>query len=151
MHEAPGRATSVTGVKVETLSPKQKLQLHLSPNSPAVIVTKIDPLSDIGRSGSLQPGDVIHEVNRQPVNTPLEFYTALDNMPLNRRSILFITRRGTYGFVMLVPSKPEESPVQEVSNGDESKIETEAGVSPPSSPGPDAPVKPKKSTKTPNP
>ncbi|MEM7144208.1 MAG: trypsin-like peptidase domain-containing protein [Verrucomicrobiota bacterium] len=102
------RISEVAGIKVSAITPEQKQQIGLMPNSPAVVVTAVDPRSDLGRSGSIQTGDLIHEVNRVAVDSPKELYTALDRMPLNRRSLLLVTRKGNYGFVMLVPRVPAQ-------------------------------------------
>lgn len=107
------RISEVAGVKVSSITPEQKQQIGLLPNSPAVVVTSVDPRSDLGRSGSIQTGDLVHEINRVAVDSPKDFYSALDRMPLNRRSLLLVTRKGNYGFVMLVPrvpSTPESAP-----------------------------------------
>jgi serine protease Do len=69
-------AGALAGVSVETLTPETARRLNLSPAVRGVVVTEIDADSSAADAG-LQRGDVIEEVNRQPVSNANEFDAAL--------------------------------------------------------------------------
>jgi serine protease Do len=56
------------GVQVEELTSQLRRELDLSPNIHGVVVTDVSPDSPAGDAG-LRRGDVIEEVNRQPVDS----------------------------------------------------------------------------------
>ncbi|MGH9740997.1 MAG: DegQ family serine endoprotease, partial [Candidatus Acidiferrum sp.] len=75
---------ALSGVSVSNLNPDIVQQLGISAATKGVVVTDIDPASKMADSG-LQKGDVIQEVNHQPVNNVTEFEAAMrksGNSPL---------------------------------------------------------------------
>jgi serine protease Do len=91
--EGPARSNgdSMEGVSVETLNNSEARQLGLPPTTAGVVVTDIDPSSQAATSG-LQKGDVIQEVNRQPVHNTQEFERALSHS--KDQTLLLINRQG---------------------------------------------------------
>jgi serine protease Do len=79
------------GITVETLTPALASQLGLRRGTQGVAVTQIDPTGPAAQAG-IQPGDVIEEVNRQPVRTPADVRNALEKN--NRTPVLLINRKG---------------------------------------------------------
>jgi serine protease Do len=69
-------ASSLAGVRVENLTPEIAHRLNLSPTVRGVVITEVDPDSGAADAG-LQRGDVIEEVDRQPVSNASEFDAAL--------------------------------------------------------------------------
>ncbi|MDT7602573.1 MAG: serine protease Do, partial [Acidobacteriota bacterium] len=72
---AGGASSGKLGVAVEPLTPEIARQLQLKPGAQGVVVADVDqsgPAADAG----LQQGDVIEQVNRQPVKTQAEVASA---------------------------------------------------------------------------
>ena len=93
--------TPMKGVQVDELTPQLRRELDLGPSVHGVIVTDVSPDSPAGDAG-LRRGDVIEEVNRQPVESVAEFRRAL------RRSgkqslVLLVNRDGNTTFVVVEP------------------------------------------------
>ena len=53
--------------------------------------------------GTHLDGDVIEEINRQPVGDPAEYEQALAELGPQERVMLFISRRGARSFVVVGP------------------------------------------------
>jgi len=87
---------ALDGVEVSNLSPNMAERLGLPESSTGVIVTDVDPSSKIADAG-LRKGDVIQEVNHQPVKNVSEFQSAVKkggNDPL-----LLVNRQGRTLFI----------------------------------------------------
>jgi len=85
-------SSALSGVSVENLDAQAANQLGLSPNTTGVVVTKVDPSSDAAEAG-LRRGDVIQEVNRQPVRNTAEFERAMHGS--NDKPLLLVNRNGS--------------------------------------------------------
>ncbi len=85
-------SNALSGVSVENLDAQAANQLGLSPNTKGVVVTKVDPSSDAAEAG-LRRGDVIQEVNRQPVRNTAEFERAMHGS--NDKPLLLVNRNGS--------------------------------------------------------
>ena len=87
---------ALNGVTVENLDAQTSRQLGLSPAITGVVVTDIDPSSTLASAG-LRQGDVIQEVNHQPVKNVTQFEEAIrkgGDAPL-----LLVNRKGTTLFL----------------------------------------------------
>jgi serine protease Do len=71
-----GVEKALDGIEVSNLSPQIAEQLNLPPSTAGVVVTDVDPSSRMADAG-LQKGDVIQEVNHQPVKNVSEFQGAV--------------------------------------------------------------------------
>jgi len=71
-----GVEKAMDGVEVSNLNPQISEQLNLPPSTKGVVVTDVDPASKMAEAG-LQKGDVIEEVNHQPVKNVSEFQSAV--------------------------------------------------------------------------
>ena len=71
-----GGSKALEGVEVTALNPQIAEQLGLSPNTAGVVVSGVDPSSKMADAG-LRRGDVIQEVNHQPVKSVSEFQSAV--------------------------------------------------------------------------
>jgi Do/DeqQ family serine protease len=89
------------GVGVVPLTPEIASELGLRRGTQGVVIQSVEPDGPAAEAG-LQPGDVIQEVNRQPVRTPEEMRSALQRSG-NRTPLLLINRRGQALYVP-VPS-----------------------------------------------
>jgi serine protease Do len=91
-----GSQSALSGVSVEDLDAQAARQLGLPPSTPGVVVTAISPSSPAVDSG-LQRGDVIQEVNRQPVKNTSDFERAVRNS--KDSTLLLVNRRGNTMYV----------------------------------------------------
>ncbi len=82
--------SALSGVRVENLTPEMARRLNLPPSSRGVVITEVDPDSGAADAG-LQRGDLIEEVNRQPVANASEFDAALRKA--GKQSVLLRVRR----------------------------------------------------------
>lgn len=90
------------GLTLEPLTPDMATRLGLSANDQGLLVTRIDPNGTAADAGMRQ-GDVIQEVNRQPVRTVAEF-TAAALRSGNRPALLLVNRRGNALYLTLRPA-----------------------------------------------
>ena len=86
---------ALAGVSVESLDAQTARQLGLPPSTKGVVVTDVDPGSQAAASG-LKEGDVIQEVNRQPVTNAQDFKHALK---ADGESLLLVNRGGNRIFL----------------------------------------------------
>ena len=87
---------ALEGVSVENITPQSAQQLGLSPTTTGVVVTNIKPSSTAADSG-LRQGDVIMEVNHQPVKEVSDLNQALSKAGNN--PLLLVNRQGTTLFI----------------------------------------------------
>jgi serine protease Do len=88
---------ALDGVQVRNLSPDMADQLGLPSSTKGVVVTDVDPASKSADSG-LRKGDVIQEVNHQPVKNVSEFQSALKNGGSDQ--LLLVNREGRTLFIV---------------------------------------------------
>jgi serine protease Do len=87
---------ALEGVEVANLTPHLADKLGLPASATGVVVTDVDPSSKIAESG-LRQGDVIQEVNRQPVTNVSEFQSALKKS--GGDPLLLVSRQGRTLFI----------------------------------------------------
>src|SRR5581483_1265265 len=80
------------GMSVASLSSEAAHRLQLERGQKGVVVTEVDPDSPAAAS-NIQPGDIIEEVNRQPVNSVEEFQKAV-TAAKEKETLLLLVRRG---------------------------------------------------------
>jgi serine protease Do len=85
------------GITLNNLTPEMARQFEVPANTRGVVVTEVDPDSPAARA--LQPGDVILQVNRQPVTSANEASSVLRAVPAGRAVGMLIVRRGQEQFV----------------------------------------------------
>jgi serine protease Do len=88
---------ALEGVSVENLDTETAKDLGLPASTKGVVVTEIDPASPKADSG-LRKGDVIQEVNHQPVHNVAEFEQALHKTG-KENALLLVNRGGTTLFI----------------------------------------------------
>ena len=87
---------ALEGVSLENLDAGTARQLGISPSTKGVVVTDISPSSPEADSG-LRRGDVIQEVNHQPVRSVAELNEAVRKSGKN--PLLLVNRRGSTLFI----------------------------------------------------
>jgi serine protease Do len=92
-----GATASRLGVTVAPMTPELATQIGVPRNTQGVVVTGVDPSGPAAQAG-IQEGDVIQQVNRQPVRNPNEMRDALAKSG-NRPPLLLINRGGQQVFV----------------------------------------------------
>ncbi len=97
-----GESGARLGISVEPVTPQITSQLGLPRGTQGLVITNVDPAGPAAEAG-LQPGDVIQQVNRQPVRTTDDMRRALQSSG-NRPPLLLINRGGQTIFVP-VPSQ----------------------------------------------
>ncbi len=80
------------GVSVENVNSREARQLGLPAGTTGVVVTQVDPDSHAAHSG-LKEGDVIQEVNRQPVRNTSDFEHAMNSS--KDETLLLVNRQGS--------------------------------------------------------
>jgi serine protease Do len=82
---------ALQGITVENATARTARQLGLPANAAGVVVTNVDPASKAADSG-LKRGDVIQEVNHQPVRNTADFESAMRNA--KDATLLLVNRQG---------------------------------------------------------
>jgi serine protease Do len=95
---APDEANILSSVEVADVTPDVVKRLDLPNQIRGVVVTKVD-----GEVGELRAGDVIEEVNQQPVNSVSEFKKAVGSIDPNGTQVLSVCRHRTRSFVVVRP------------------------------------------------
>src|SRR5580658_9424445 len=91
-----GGSKALEGVEVSALNPHTARELGIPESTKGVVVTDIDPASKMADSG-LQKGDVIQQVNHQPVATVSEFQRAISKAGSD--PLLLVNREGRTLFI----------------------------------------------------
>jgi serine protease Do len=95
--KSDGSANSaLSGVSVDNLDAQSANDLGLSPNTKGVVVTNVDPSSEAAEAG-LRRGDVIQEVNRQPIKNTSDFERAMRSS--KDKHLLLVNRNGSTMFL----------------------------------------------------
>ncbi|HLK69097.1 MAG TPA: Do family serine endopeptidase [Bryobacteraceae bacterium] len=95
-------ASSKLGISVVPITPEISQQLGLRRGAQGMVVESVDPDGPAARAG-LQSGDVIQEVNRQPVRSASDIAAALQKSG-DRAPLLLINRGGQMAYVS-VPAR----------------------------------------------
>ncbi|HEY0790327.1 MAG TPA: Do family serine endopeptidase [Chthoniobacterales bacterium] len=94
-------SATFSGVQVEDLTPRLRSQANVPDYIHGVVVTDVDPGSMA--AAELRPGDVIEEVNRQPVTNTREFQKLVGQLEPRRPVVLGIARNRQRSFVLIKP------------------------------------------------
>jgi serine protease Do len=87
-------------IHVSDLTPEMARQLDLPNGVRGVVVTNIDPDSGVA---DLQKGDVIEELNQQPVSSVVEYNKVVGSLDLNQTQVLSVCRHRARSFIVLRP------------------------------------------------
>jgi len=90
--------SSLQGVTVENLTPDTAQELKLPATTKGVVVSEVSPASRAADAG-LQSGDVIQEVNHEPVKTVKDFSQAVSASKKDAPVLLLVDREGSTMFL----------------------------------------------------
>ena len=93
----------LASIHVDELTSEKARQLDLPPNARGVLVTNVDPDSGVAE---LQKGDVIEEINQQPVTSVSDYNKvagSLDSLDPNQPQVLSVCRHRARSFLVLRP------------------------------------------------
>jgi serine protease Do len=89
---------SLQGVAVENLTPETAQELKIPASTTGVVVDQVSPASRAAEAG-LQPGDVIQQVNHQPVTSVKEYDQAVGSSTKDQPVLLLVARQGSTMFL----------------------------------------------------
>jgi serine protease Do len=98
----PGNKGALRGITAGELTPEISSELQLPAGVKGVVVTNVDPASAAGAAG-IQTGDLIQEVNRQPVTSVDGFEHAMQSAS-GQPVLLLVERSGETSF-LVVPAQ----------------------------------------------
>jgi serine protease Do len=90
----------LASIQVDNLTPERARQLDLPPNVQGVLVTNVDPDSGMA---DLQQGDVIEQINQQPVTSVSDYKKIGDSLNPNQPQVLSVCRHRARSFLVLRP------------------------------------------------
>ena len=90
----------LASIHVDELTPERARQLDLPPNVQGVLVTDVDPDSGVAE---LQKGDVIEEINQQPVTSVSDYKKIAESLDPNQPQVLSVCRHRARSFLILRP------------------------------------------------
>jgi len=90
--------SSAVGLRLESLTPELRNELHVPAQTKGVVVRSISPSSPLA-SLNLQPGDLIVSVNQEPVATPAEAVAKLKEAEAKKNLVLLLNRHGVNQYV----------------------------------------------------
>src|SRR5579885_2992415 len=90
--------SSALGLRLESLTPDLRRELHVPADVKGVAVRSISDSSPLANL-DLQPGDVIVSVNQEPVATPGEAVTKLREGEAKKSLVLLLNRHGVNEYV----------------------------------------------------
>jgi serine protease Do len=99
---APGGEAQggLASIHVAELTPEMARQLDLPNGVRGVVVTNVDP--DAG-AADLQKGDVIEEINQQPVTSVADYRKIVTSLDPNQTQVLSVCRHRVRSFLVLRP------------------------------------------------
>jgi len=103
--QGTGKPTALTkhlGITVEPLTQDVASQLGLKPGTSGVVITDVDPIGPAADAG-LRPGDVIVEINHQPIHSPAEVAPTIAKS--DGRPPLLLVNRGGQSFFITVSGR----------------------------------------------
>ncbi len=105
---APGEQKGKLGLAVNDLTPDLRQQLSVPSNVQGVAVEQVRPASPAEDAG-LQPGDVIVQVNRQPVQSAQSFVDKVHAAPAGKDLLLLVWSNGNATYRVVHPEDGNQS------------------------------------------
>ena len=107
--EAPGGSLKMLGMRLTELGDDERKTYHLRSSASGVLVAEVEPGSEAAGQ-NIKPGDLIEEVNQQPVYRPSDFAKEIGALQkLSRNSIAVIVADSAGGLHSVTLSRPPGS------------------------------------------
>jgi serine protease Do len=90
------------GVAVADITDDVRSALNLPKDVQGAVIAEIDADSPAGKAG-LREGDVIQEVNKQPVKSAKDLVAISKKLKANEKILLRVSSQGRSGYVALEP------------------------------------------------
>jgi Do/DeqQ family serine protease len=100
--EGDSSSSGKFGMSLEPLTPDMASRLGLGSGDQGLLVNRVDPNGSAAEAG-IRQGDVIQEVNRQPVRSLSDFTAAVQRSGA-RPALVLVNRRGNSTFLTLRPA-----------------------------------------------
>ncbi|MGA9031191.1 MAG: DegQ family serine endoprotease [Sulfuricaulis sp.] len=100
--QGDGKDTALAGIEVRNLTPDIAHQLGLPPGTAGVVIAGVEQGSAAEEAG-LQEGDVIMQINRQPVRNIGDFKRLAGKLSKKDSTLLLINRQGRKLFIAIRP------------------------------------------------
>ncbi len=98
----PEKTTVFGGVAVADITDDIRTALNLTKDVQGAVIAEVDADSPAGKAG-LREGDVIQEVNKQPVKNAKELVAASKKLKPNEKILIRVYSQGRSGYVALEP------------------------------------------------
>ncbi len=101
--QAPAPPDNVlAGLQVQALDVSVMSQFNIPASTTGVVVSKVESGSAVEAAG-LQPGDVVQEINHEPVKSPDDYQRATSKIKKDEMAVLLLSRQGNNLFVAVNP------------------------------------------------
>ena len=105
---SPGQQKGKLGLAVNDLTPDMRQQLSVPSNVQGVAIQNVRPASPAEDAG-LQPGDVILQVNRKPVQSAQNFVDEVHSAPADKDLLLLVWSNGNATYRVVHPQQDNQS------------------------------------------
>ena len=92
----------LASLRVQTLDNALMSQLNISAKMAGVVITSVEP-GGPGEAAGLQRGDVIQEVNHEPIKTLADYQKSAEKIKKDELAVLLVNRQGNSLFVAVNP------------------------------------------------
>jgi serine protease Do len=92
----------LASLRVQTLDNALMSQLNISSKTAGVVITSVEP-GGPGEAAGLQRGDVIQEVNHEPIKTLGDYQKSSEKIKKDELAVLLVNRQGNSLFVAVNP------------------------------------------------
>lgn len=98
----PEKTTVFGGVAVADVTDDIRTALNLPKDTHGAVIAEVDPDSSAGKAG-LREGDVIQEVNKQPIRNAKDLVAVSKKLKPNEKILMRVYSQGRSGYVALEP------------------------------------------------
>lgn len=98
--EKPAEPDVLDGVTVGDINGETRKKFDLPESTKGVVITEVDPESPSADAG-LKPGDVIHEINREPVTSAKQAVDMSEKVKKEKKVLLRVSSKGNSRYVVV--------------------------------------------------